>query len=135
MTDLSRQLAPHEPSLCIPRVFPNITEKRIRAVFREIGIPDIHHIDFVKISDSNGKPFHRIFIHFSQWPLLPQFLDLRRSLILNAGRKNQQSFFTILYDDPWYWKAFANTSNHIKPSILFPPRGHPAGPENAVTSP
>jgi len=121
MTDSSRQLAPHEPSLCIPRVFPNITEKRIRTVFRKIGIPDIHHIDFVPQNDSHGKPFHRVFIHFHQWPLTPQFLLIRRNLILNQGLKNKHSFFTIIYDNPWYWYAFANTSIHIPPSIISCP--------------
>ena len=36
------------PSLCIPRVFPNIDERRIRRIFDELGMGEIERIDIIK---------------------------------------------------------------------------------------
>jgi hypothetical protein len=86
------ELKPHEPALCIPRVFPNIKDRRIRAIFREAGLAEgdsggeIDHIDFAKKTAPNGKEYNRVFIHFKTWP--PGFEDLRIRLIQNAQQKN-----------------------------------------------
>jgi hypothetical protein len=131
------ELKPHEPALCIPRVFPNIKDRRIRAIFREAGLAEgdsggeIDHIDFAKKTAPNGKEYNRVFIHFKTWP--PGFEDLRIRLIQNAQQKNPlqpnephpQSFFKIIYDDPWFWTIFASTAkkhNSItrpKPKIVL----------------
>ena len=113
-----KPLAPHEPSLCIPRVFSNIKERRIRAIFRECGITEgdtggiIDHIDFVEKTARDGSKFNRVFIHFKNGP--NGFDELRRRLIDNhnqkdsSGKPTQNSFFKIIYDDPWFWTIFAN---------------------------
>ena len=131
------ELKPHEPALCIPRVFTNIKERRIRAIFREAGLTEgnsggeIDHIDFVKKTSPNGDEFHRLFIHFKSWP--NGFHDLRTRLIQNAQKKDplqpsrphQHSFFKIIYDDPWFWTIFASTAtkhSHTlrpKPKIII----------------
>lgn len=119
-------LAPHEPSLCIARVFPNIKERRIRAIFRELGLGEIDHIDFVERHGRDGKPFNRVFIHMKQWA--DGFDDLRRRLINNPpgnNSKNDESVFKIIYDDPWFWILSANTAQkHFpiqrpKPKIIM----------------
>ena len=40
-----RFLAESQPSLCIPRVFNNITETKIRQVFDELGLGKISGVD------------------------------------------------------------------------------------------
>jgi len=131
------ELKPHEPALCIPRVFTNIKERRIRAIFREAGLTEgdsggeIDHIDFVKKTAAKGDEFHRVFIHFKSWP--NGFDDLRQRLIQNANKKDpanparphDNSFFKIIYDDPWFWTIFASTakkhtqSTRPKPKIIL----------------
>ena len=122
------ELQPHEPALCIPRVFPNIKDRRIRAIFRESGLTEgdtggeIDHIDFVKKTAPNGDEFHRVFIHFKTWPA--GYDELRLRLIQNAQKKDPdntarphpQSFFKIIYDDPWFWTIFASTAKKHSPN-------------------
>ena len=129
------ELQPHEPALCIPRVFPNIKDRRIRAIFRETGLTEgdsggeIDHIDFVKKTATDGKEYHRVFIHFKTWP--SGFEDLRYRLIQNSllkdpkqpNKPHPDSFFKIVYDDPWFWTIYASTAkkhdthNRPKPKI------------------
>ena len=107
------QLQPHEPSLCIPRVFPNITEKRILAIFRELQLGDIDHLDIIKRQDQHGKDFLRVFIHFKSWN--EQHTQLRLSL---SNVSNYQ--FKVVYDQPWFWlisKNHAHKHNKPKPKI------------------
>ena len=56
-------------SICIPHVFSNIGEPRIRAIFRELGYPNIESIDFVRIQDwyfgeQGFRPLLRGDLHF-----------------------------------------------------------------------
>ena len=130
----SKTLPPTEPSLCISRVFPNISERRIRAIFNELNFGDIDHVDIVhkQGSSKDGKPqdFNRVFVHFKRWNT--KFDDLRLRLIQHKGQKNSHdgkpsddSFFKIVYDDPWYWLVSANTAQKYstktrpKPSIII----------------
>ena len=46
MTEINlHYIAESQPSLCIPRVFNNITENRIRNVFDELKLGNISHVD------------------------------------------------------------------------------------------
>ena len=40
-----RFLAESQPSLCIPRVFNNITESKIRQVFEDLGLGKMSGVD------------------------------------------------------------------------------------------
>ena len=120
-----KTLEPHEPSLCIARVFPNIKERRIRAIFRELAMGDIDHIDFVERHGKDGKPYNRVFIHMKKWA--DGFELLRQRLVQNppTQQRNELSVFKIIYDDPWFWIVSANTAqkhNSItrpKPKIIM----------------
>ena len=59
-----RTLADNVPSLCIPRVFSNITEARIRKVINDLNMGDIERIDMVSKTTEKGEKFNRVFIHF-----------------------------------------------------------------------
>jgi hypothetical protein len=122
-----RTLPLNIPSLCIPRVFNNITEERIRNILNELKLGDIERIDIVSKSgpknnninynsnnnnsnnnnsnnnnsnnNANDK-FNMVFIHFSQWYLEGNSLIARERLL--SGKE-----IKILYDDPWFWKISA----------------------------
>ena len=104
----SDALSPHEPSLCIPRVFPNIGEKRIRAIFRELGLGEIDHVDIIKRTNERGEEFKRVFIHFKEWA--EGYDALRTRLSTEEGYK-----LKIVYDDPWYWLVSANKGKKHEP--------------------
>jgi len=88
------------PSLCIPRVFVNIDEKRIRRIFDELNMGDILRIDVVSKTTEKGEKFNRVFIHFKQW-FSNKNSDTARERLLNGKE------IKIIYDDPWFWKVSA----------------------------
>ena len=45
----------HMPILCIPRVFPNIDEQRIRKIFDELQIGNIQRIDIINKRTEKGR--------------------------------------------------------------------------------
>ena len=91
-----------EPSVCIPRVFLNITEARVRAIFRELGLGDLERVDMVEKENAKGEKFQRVFVHFNEWNTRDQqAVDARRLLVQGQQVK-------VVYDDPWFWKLSAS---------------------------
>jgi hypothetical protein len=95
-----RTLPINIPSLCIPRVFPNIDEKRIRRIFNDLGLGEIDRIDIVGKTGDKGEKFNRIFVHFRRW-FASANSDTARERLLNGKD------IKIVYDDPWFWKVSA----------------------------
>ena len=96
-----RYLSESQPSLCIPRVFNNVTEPRIRQVFDEIGLGKISGIDIKERKNEKGEAFKRVFIHFEKWYWNEDAQAARRKLI--SGKE-----IKIVYDNPWFWKVSAS---------------------------
>jgi hypothetical protein len=96
------------PSICIPRVFANISEQRVRAIFNNLAFGDIQQIDMVHKTNSKGEQFQRVFIHFSSWNHNDQIDRVRLQLLAKQPVQ-------IVYDDPWFWKLSASTS--IRPEL------------------
>ena len=94
-------LADSQPSLCIPRVFNNVTEERIRRVFDEIGLGKISGIDIKERKNEKGESFKRVFVHFEKWFWNEDAQSARRKLI--SGKE-----IKIVYDNPWFWKVSAS---------------------------
>jgi hypothetical protein len=87
-------------TLCIPRVFSNIGEKRIRSVFYALKLGHIGRIDIVKKMTEKGEKFNRVFIHFERW------FDTANALsAINILREGKD--IKVIYDDPWFWKVSA----------------------------
>ena len=88
-------------SLCIPRVFMNIRESRIRGVLNTLQLGEIGRIDFVrKEGKGNGKaakPYNCVFIHFTSWN------DGGDNADAVKAKLNTNEQVKIVYDDPWYW--------------------------------
>ena len=95
-----RTMSNNVPSLCIPRVFNNIDEKRIRRIFVELNLGEIHRIDLVSKTTEKGERFNRVFIHFKHW-FSNENADISRERLLNGKE------IKIIYDDPWFWKISA----------------------------
>jgi hypothetical protein len=108
------------PSLCIPRVYPNISEGRIRKIFDELKIGVIERVDIVSKTTEKGERFNRVFIHMERWFQSSNACVARERLL---GGKD----IKIIYDDPWFWKVSAykptnnnnNNNNRKKATIQF----------------
>ena len=96
------------PSLCIPRVYPNITEERIRRIFQELALGELDHIDIVNKTSEKGEKFNRVFVHFKTWYTGGNAEVARKRLIEGKDIK-------IMYDDPWFWKVSAYKERVQKP--------------------
>jgi hypothetical protein len=105
-------------SITIPYVFPNISEKRIRAIFYSLNLGFVHSVDMVPKTDKSGKTFNKVFVHFSsQRATATNFFQK-----LESGEK-----IKIVYDKPWFWmiskSGWKNGSPHkekrAKPYIVF----------------
>lgn len=95
-----RTLPSNVPSLCIPRVFTNWTESRIRRIFDDLSMGEILRIDVISKTTEKGEKFNRVFVHFKRW-FSNQNADMARERLLNGKE------IKIVYDDPWFWKVSA----------------------------
>ena len=95
------------PSLCIPRVFPNIDERRIRGVFDTLDMGEIERVDIIKKTTEKGEKFNRVFIHWKHWNNSDNAVQSRNRLLNGKEIK-------IIYDDPWFWKISAYREPTIK---------------------
>jgi hypothetical protein len=105
--DLSA-LPPNVPSLCIPRVFKNITRERVFNCFKDLGIGFVERIDMVPRKAENGDEFQRVFVHL-RWNKSEQASKARSRVL--SGKE-----IKIIYDEPWFWKVSANRSVSRDPS-------------------
>jgi len=105
------------PSLCIPRVFPNINEARIRKIFDELLLGDIKRVDIISRTTERGEKFNRVFIHFNSWHS-NENANMARERLLNGKE------IKIIYDEPWFWKVSAYRSEQRSA-----PREKPAVPK------
>lgn len=101
-----------EPSLCIPRVFANVSEERIIRCWElllGVGTDDdyIDRVDMIPQHDtSNGYDYWRVFIHFNEWPDTPSSNEIRHRILQGETCK-------VVYDDPWWWNV--SVSRRPKP--------------------
>jgi len=90
------------PSLCIPRVFSNITWQRVKSVFEELGVGEVERVDMVRKENEKGDKFKRVFIHFKKWHKTEEAECVRQKVLSGES-------VTVVYDEPWYWKVFKST--------------------------
>jgi hypothetical protein len=84
-------------SICIPRVFKNISEKRIRAIFYSLKLGFVERVDMVSKTSAKGDEFSRVFVHFSNWnENNSNAVQIQQKL--DSGEKVK-----IVYDTPWFW--------------------------------
>lgn len=95
-----RTLPANIPSLCIPRVFSNIDEKRIYQIFDKLKLGDIGRIVILRTNNAKGEKYNRVFIHFTRW-YNSRNADTARERLINGND------IKVIYDDPWFWKVAA----------------------------
>jgi hypothetical protein len=100
-------------SLFIPRVFENIREESIIKVFETLCIGSVNYVDFVQKQGKNGKIYYAAFIHFNHW------YDNTASRNFQERVLNPNKEARLVYDDPWYWIVFENTSAVVKRTDSF----------------
>jgi len=93
-------------SLCIPRVFNNISWRRIKRIFIALNWGYVERVDVVP---SGGTK--RAFIHFA-----PNKFNAKH--ILEPLCEGKQ--VKIVYDEPWYWNI--SLSRSAKPAEAPKPR-------------
>ena len=93
----------NEISLCIPRVFVNIDEKRVRAVFEQL-LGKIYRVDIIERTNEKGEKYKRVFVHFEYWYNTEEAQKAKARL--EEGKE-----LKIVYDDPWFWKVSINKVN------------------------
>ena len=104
-----RTLPANVPVLCIPRVYPNINESRIRKIFDDLNMGTLDRIDIVSKHSDKGEKFNRVFVHFRRWND-SENARVARERLLNGKE------IKIIYDDPWFWKISAYREAERKPS-------------------
>ena len=102
-------------SLCIPRIFNNISWRKIKEVIIACGWGYVERVDVIH------KGSHkRAFIHFKAGGWNTRNAEAMK--ILKAFQEGKT--VTVLYDDPWYWKISLSRSH--KPAEQPEPRRRPA---------
>ena len=83
-------------SLCIPRVFNNISWKRIKGHIIDANLGFVERVDVVPVA---GKNFKRAFVHFAPGKWNMRDATARQALkALQEGNK-----IKLTYEDPWFW--------------------------------
>jgi hypothetical protein len=100
-------LADSQPSICIPRVFNNISEDRIRRVFDELSLGRISAVDIKERRSEKGESFKSVYVHFDKWFWTENAQTTRKKLI--SGKEVK-----IVYDNPWFWKVSASKYTHLR---------------------
>ena len=83
-------------SLCIPRVFNNISWRRIKGHMIDANLGFVERVDVVPVA---GKNFKRAFVHFAAGKWNMRDATARAALkALQEGKK-----IKLEYESPWYW--------------------------------
>ena len=84
-------------TLCIPRVFANITRPKIRSIMDDLKMGTIERIDIVT---KKGEKFNRVYIHYKERN------NTENSVLANERFANGNEI-KVVYDSPWFWKISA----------------------------
>jgi len=122
-----RTLPANVPVLCIPRVYPNINEGRIRRIFDDLNMGELERIDIVSKTSEKGEKFNRVFVHFRRWNNSDNANTARERLLNGKEIK-------IIYDDPWFWKISAYRESERKSAPQQQPSGNARKPTLAFDS-
>jgi len=100
-------------SICVPRVFPNITWTRVKDAFEELDLGKVERVDMVNKTNDKGEKFKRVFVHFKHWNNNKTAQAVKEKLMKGDSIK-------VVYDDPWFWKVYK--SNAPKPTFDKKPK-------------
>jgi len=91
---------PPIPSICISRMYSNITRRDVTSTFESIlGKGCVDRIDMILKRDGM-QSYQCVFVHFN-----PSFTHTTRRAAYIAERLNKGKNIKIVYNDPWFWKC------------------------------
>ena len=100
-------------SLCIPRVFNNISWRRIKKHIIEANLGYVERIDVVPVAEGKYK---RAFVHFA-----PGKWNMRDATARDALKALQEgNKIKLEYESPWYW--LVGISGAARPAEAPKPR-------------
>ena len=95
-------------SVCIPRIFHNIPNKKIVGTFEKLNMGKVKNMDIVWKTGRDGSSYKMAFVHFRTWNIhsssARRFREQVEDPTVNAK---------LVYDDPWYWLVLPNNSTTI----------------------
>lgn len=97
------------PSLFIPRVFINITQRTIIKTFKKMKLGRIESVVMLKHTSPTGELYNSVIINII-WNTDHASLNVRNTLL--NGRE-----INIMYDNPWFWKVVAYKIATIKKDV------------------
>jgi hypothetical protein len=107
------------PSLCIPRVFPNITWQYVKYVIEECCWGEVERVDMVKKTNAKGEEYKRVFIHMKKWNPEGNVPALRKKII------EENADLKIYYEEdqtkPWFWKISKSRVARPVSKLKMPP--------------
>ena len=84
-------------SLYIPRVFDNVSERRIVDTFEKTcRLGEVSKIDCVSKKGADGKSYKSVYIHFKEWSNGEPAVSFRKELADNKK-------VNVKYDNQWFW--------------------------------
>ena len=89
------------PSIYIPRIFKNVGQRKIHAVFAALNLGEIDTIDL-----RLGRDFQNAIIYFKCWYTTEDAVAIK-------GRFLEGEEIKIIYDEPWFWKCRLNIKKNI----------------------
>ena len=90
-------------SVCIPRIFANVSNRKIVNTFEGLNLGKIADMNIVWKTGRDGSSYKMAFIHFDEWNNKCQAAINLRNKIENPNIEAK-----LVYDDPWYWILLPN---------------------------
>lgn len=92
-------------SVYIPRIFNNIPTEKIVRTFELLNLGKVEKVDIIMKTNKNGNNIKMAFVHFSEW------YTSSAATIFREKIENPNTDAKLVYDDPWYWIVYPNTSS------------------------
>ena len=92
-------------SVYIPRIFNNIPTEKIVKTFELLNLGKVEKVDIIMKTNQNGNITKMAFVHFSEWYTTSAATYFRENI------ENPNVDAKLVYDDPWYWLVYPNTSS------------------------
>jgi len=103
-------------SVCIPRIFNNIPNKKIISTFENLKLGKVKNMDIVWKTGRDGSSFKMAFIHFSEWNM-----NSSAAMTFRENVENPNMEAKLVYDDPWHWIVLPNKSQVVTNSYVNEP--------------
>lgn len=101
------------PSIYIPYLFPTMTKRKLKAIFKELDLFTISAIDFNVKTKPGNEYYFNAFVHVATWNVTPTATTVRAKLIKNSEIK-------IVYDKPLFFICKRKHEPHELESFSSP---------------